>query len=204
MVSKNDQGNESLSAELRQLQKQLHSWIHSIQADNARLRRQIKKLQQQLKQTETERQAELTAREEDRERWQRERAYLVINLLQKMGKGRPFIPDMLERLVEADSTLTARDVLAEFKRWIRDVSGQRLSRFPAKDEAPGGYITLTPDELTNRSQEFDVGHERPFANKQKRVTFQVVRKGWQLGTQILHPARLSASGIEKRSITKEE
>ena len=198
MVDKNDKGSDSLSSELRRLQEQIRLWIRDIEADDSRLQQQIEKLQHQLERTEAERLTALIVREEDRDRWEHERAGLVLDLLQKMGKGRPFILDMLETLEETGSTLAPRDVLAELKRWIRDVSGQRMSRFPTEAEAPGGCITLTQDELTGPYRGFDVGNERPFADGQERVTFRVVRKGWRLGTQVLHPARLSAFGVEER------
>lgn len=200
MVDKNDKGSDSLSSELRRLQEQIRLWIRDIEADNSRLQQQVEQLQHQLERTEAERLTALIAREEGQERWERERTDLVLDLLQKMGKGRPFILDMLETLEETGSTLAPRDVLAELERWIRDVSGQRqkISRFPTEAKAPGGYIALTPDELTDPSRGFDIGNERPFAGEQERVTFRVVRKGWRLGTQVLHPARLSAFGVEER------
>jgi hypothetical protein len=198
MANTDDKSSDSLSSDLRRLQEQIRLWMHDTEADNSRLQQQVRQLQHQLERAEAERLTVLIAGEEERERWERERDGLVLDLLQRMGKGRPFILDMLETLEEPDSTLASRDVLAEFKRWIRDVSGQRMSRFPTEAEAPGGYITLTPDELTDLYRGFDVGNERPFAGEQELVTFRVVRKGWRLGTQILHPARLSAFGVEER------
>lgn len=198
MANRLDKSSDSLSSELRRLQEQSRLWIRDIEADNSRLQQQVEQLQHQLERTEAERLTALIAREEGQERWKRERADLVLDLLQKMGKGRPFILDMLETLEETGSTLAPRDVLAEIKRWIRDVSGQRMSRFPTEAEAPGGHITLTVDELTDSYRGFDVGNERPFAGGQGSVTFRVVRKGWRLGTRVLHPARLSAFGVEER------
>jgi len=204
MANRLDKSSDSLSSELRRLQEQSRLWIRDIEADNSRLQQQVEQLQHQLERTEAERLTALIAREEGQERWKRERADLVLDLLQKMGKGRPFILDMLETLEETGSTLAPRDVLAEIKRWIRDVSGQRMSRFPAEAKAPGGYITLTPDELTDPSRGFDIGNERPFADGRGRVTFRVVRKGWRLGTQVLHPARLSAFGVGNRPMANME
>jgi len=198
MANENGKGSDSLSSELRHLQEHIRLWMHDIEAENSRLQQQVGQLKHQLERTEAERRTTLIAREEERERWESERDGLVLDLLQKMGKGRPFILDMLEMLEEPGSTLVSRDVLAEFKRWIRDVSGQRMSRFPTEAEAPGGHITLTVDELTDSYRGFDVGNERPFAGGQGSVTFRVVRKGWRLGTRVLHPARLSAFGVEER------
>lgn len=181
---KTPQNNPSLASELRYLQENVRHLIHNHEVEK-------QQLEQNLARVESERQSALIAREEDRSRQRREQELLIINLLRKMGEDRPFILNMLEMLDEPDSSFTSRSVLNELKRWIRDISGQRLSRFPSEKEAPGGQITLTPDELTDPERRFDVGHERPFADGQKQVTFKVVRRGWRLGACVLHPARLS-------------
>jgi len=187
----------SLSYELRRIQEQVRRRIQDLEDENAQLKEQFER-------AEAERQNTLIARQEDQERWQREQKDQVLDivsdLLRSMGKDRMFILDMLE-MHEKFST---QDILAELKRWIRDVSGQRPSRFPSEAEAPGGYITLTPDELNDPDRGFNVENERPFAEGQERVTFKLVRRGWRLGTEILHPARLSASGVQERSTASED
>lgn len=179
-----EDGNIQLSSELRVLQEDVRRLIEEMESENAQLRRK-------LKHTEAERQAAMIARQEDAERWRKERERLVLDVLQGMGKDRPFILDMLEVIGEPTSTLTPRSVLAELKRWVHEVSGERLSRFPSEE-----YIALTHAELADPDRGFHVGNERPFTDGQERVTFRVLRQGWRLGAYVLHPARLSAFGVE--------
>jgi len=195
MTSNNRLQDDSLSAELRRLQEQVRCLLQKLEEENTRL-------QQKFERAEAERRDTLIACQEDQKRWQREQRAQVLNLLRKMGENRIFILDMIEMLEESGYDFSSRDVLAEFKRWIRDVSGQRLSRFPTEDEAPGGYITLAADELTAPHRGFTVGNERPFADEQDQVRFRVIRQGWRLGSEILHPARLSAFGMEESTITE--
>jgi len=207
---KTSQSNLSLASELRQLQEKVRHLFdrykiekRDLEATNKQLQQRVEQLERQLAHTENERQSALIAREGDQSRQQREQELLIINLLRKMGEDRPHILDMLEMLDEPDSSFTSRDVLNELKRWIRDISGERPSRFPTEEEAPGGQIALTPDELTDLERGFDVGHERPFADGQKLAVFKVVRRGWRLGTYVLHPARLSVF-VEETSVGGEE
>lgn len=160
------------------------------------LEARITQLEQQLQRTENERQNGLIALENERKRYQRERETFFIDILRKMGRERFFILDMLEILIESKSSsatvLTARDVLYELKRWIRDISGQKLTRFPSATDAPDGRIVLSASELTNPDNGFDVGNERPFASGNEQVTFKIIRRGWRLGSTVLYPARLAA------------
>ena len=120
---KTPQNNPSLASELRHLQESVRHLIHNREVEK-------QQLEQNLARAESERQSALIAREEDQSRQQREQELLIINLLRKMGEDRPFILNMLEMLDEPDSSFTSRNVLNELKRWIRDISGERLSRFP--------------------------------------------------------------------------
>jgi hypothetical protein len=177
---------------------------HSLSSELQQLQEQVRDLVRELEQARSERQAELTARKEAQARWEEEREKLILNLLREMGQNRPFIPNLLEVLEDPETHLTSRDVLLELKRWIRDVSRKRVQRFPTEEEAPNGYITLTADELIDPEQGFDVGGERPFADGQDQVTFRVVRQGWRLGEDILHPARLTAFGVESDAEDEEK
>ncbi|MBN1922807.1 MAG: hypothetical protein JW892_16275 [Anaerolineae bacterium] len=167
-----------------------------LEEENRRLGEEMLQLQEQLRRVEAERQQGLIVLQDERNRYQSDRDYWLIDLLRKMGEGRPFILDMLEGLTMPNpthaNTLTVQNVFDELKNWIRDISGERLTRFPDVKTWPEGYIVLASSELTDPQNGFDVGNERPFSTEQEQVKFKIIRRGWRLGKAILHPARISA------------
>lgn len=184
---------DTMASELLRLREQIATLFDDHEQEK-------QELQQQKERAEQERQEELAARQADKARTEKERDQQVFTLLLKMGQGRQFILDILQEGQAADLAVALRDVRdahAELVRWIQQVSGQRLSRFPTELEAPEGLLTLSFDELADPDRGFEIGNERPFTDGQKQVTFKLIRRGWRLGSQVLHPAKLSAFEVSQ-------
>ncbi|HOT90969.1 MAG TPA: hypothetical protein PLJ78_10955 [Anaerolineae bacterium] len=194
------QENQQLKEELAQYKARKQQCEEQQQCLQAKLAQ----LEEKLQRTEQERQSGLIALENERERLRREREGWLMMLLRKMGEGRPFILDMVESLTESEPGWTPQAILTELRHWIQDVSAQRLSRFPDTKEAPGGLIVLTASKLTDPHNGFDVGNERPFESGQAQVTFKVIRRGWRLGTEVLHPARISTFTTDRLDLQVSE